>query len=466
MRQLLLVGSLAFAHSAVALPSDGEIRHTIEERVQAIAGPEGGMGIVVGVLDEKGPRVIAYGDSGAPERRPLNGDTVFEIASVTKVFTAALLADMARTHDLKLTDPVAKYLPGALTQGTKLPERAGRAITLVDLATHTAGLPLMPDDLTALMELPAARYSKSDLYRFIAAQPLSPDLGSKWAYSNLDYWLLQEAMAARGGTDFETLMQKRVIAPLGLKSTGITWSPELKARAAVGHDAVLQPAPEISSLTVFNLMPAAGGMLSTANDLLKVLSVVMGYEDSKLAASMAAQLRTRRPADGHEQALGWWIAGSGDDTIVFHDGGSFGFSSSLAWQPQRRVGVVVLANQTTGAGGIARHLLQPSTPLGQPSRARRTEITLDSATLDAYAGRYDMQDEGIVVIGRQGSLLTIELPASWGLPKLRLHAQSEREFFATELPLSLTFEMDANSRVTGMLLSPPRGQRAISASRL
>ena len=213
-------------------------------------------------------------------------------------------------------------------------------------------------------------------------------------------------------------------------------------------------------------MPAAGGMLSTANDLLKVLSVVMGYEDSKLAASMAAQLRTRRPADGHEQALGWWIAGSGDDTIVFHDGGSFGFSSSLAWQPQRRVGVVVLANQTTGAGGIARHLLQPSTPLGQPSRARRTEITLDSATLDAYAGRYDMQDEGIVVIGRQGSLLTIELPASWGLPKLRLHAQSEREFFATELPLSLTFEMDANSRVTGMLLSPPRGQRAIFASRL
>ncbi len=104
----------------------------------------------------------------------------------------------------------------------------------------------------------------------------------------------------------------------------------------------------------------------------------MGYQDSSLAPSMAALLQTRRPAGGHEQALGWWVIGKGDEEIVFHDGGTFGYSSSLAWQPQRRIGVVVLANQTTGAGGIARHLLQPSMPLGHPERARRTQITLDT----------------------------------------------------------------------------------------
>jgi D-alanyl-D-alanine-carboxypeptidase/D-alanyl-D-alanine-endopeptidase len=458
MRHVLpfLIGFIACGSQAAGLPSDGDIHRIIEQRVQALAGPEGGMGVVVGVLDERGRRVVAYGDTGGANRRPLTGDTVFEIASVTKVFTALLLADMVRTGDLALTDPAAKYLP----QSKRL------SMTLVDLATHTAGLPFMPDNLAALLEPPGARYSKNDLYGFIASRPLSNDIGSKWAYSNLDYWLLQEVIAARAGSDFGQVLQSRLLTPLGLRNTAATWSPELKARAAAGHDAVLQPAPDIASLPVFNLMPAAGSMVSTANDLLKFLSMVMGYEDTKLAPSMAALLQTRRSAGGHEQALGWWIIGTGEDAIVFHDGGSFGFSSSLAWQPQRRVGVVVLSNQTTGAVGVARHLLQPDLPLAQPKRARRTEITLDTAVLDRYVGRYDMQDEGVVVIGRQGTLLTIELPASWGLPKLQLHAEKEREFFTTGLPLQATFEVDATGRVTGMLVHPPRGQGAIPARRL
>lgn len=458
----LLIALFAFTAHAAGLPPDSEIRRIVQDRVQGIAGPEGGMGIVVGVLDEKGPRVIAYGDTGGADRLPVNGDTVFEIASVTKVFTALLLVDMVRTRAMVLTDPVAKYLP----KGTKLPERNGRTITLVDLATHTSGLPFMPDNLPGLRDPAAASYSQADLYRFVAAQTLPHDIGTQWSYSNLDYWLLQEAIAARGRGSFEELLQRRVIAPLGLQSTAITLTPQLHVRAATGHDAALQPAPPFSSVPVFNLMPAAGGMASTANDLLRFLSVAMGYEDSKLAPSMAKLLQTRRPAGRAEQALGWLIAGEGDDAIVYHDGGSFGHASSVAWQPQRRIGVVVLANQTTNVGDIARHLLQPSVPLEQPVRARHAEITLDAAVLDKYVGRYDMEEEGVVVIARDGALLTIELPPSWGLPKLRLHAEGQRDFFATEVPLRATFEVSPDGKVTGMLVYPPRGQRAIPARRL
>ncbi|HEV8334202.1 MAG TPA: serine hydrolase [Steroidobacteraceae bacterium] len=440
----LLTTLLACSAHAAGLPTDVEIHRILEDRVQAIAGPEGGMGIVVGVLDQKGPRVIAYGDDGSAARRALNGDSVFEIASVTKVFTALLLTDMVRKHELALTDPVTKYLP----KGTKLPERNGRPITLVDLATHTSGLPFMPDG--------------ADPYRFLATYSLPRDVGAEWDYSNLGYWLLQEALAKRGRADFEQLLQKRVSAPLGLHSTTITWSPELKSRDAIGHDAALQPAPLFASMPVYNLMPAAGGMISTPNDLLKFLGIAMGYEESKLAPTVARQLQTRRPAGSSEQALGWLVTGAGDDAIVYHDGGSFGYASSVAWQPRRRIGVVVLANQTANVGDIARHLLQPSVPLEKPARARHTEITLDAATLDKYAGRYDMKEEGVVVIARDNSLLTIELPASWGLPKLRLHAESQRDFFATELPLRVTFEADGSA----MQVFPPRGQRAISAVRL
>jgi serine-type D-Ala-D-Ala carboxypeptidase/endopeptidase len=461
MRQLLLIATVAFAAEAAAMQSDSEIHRIIEERVQTIAGPEGGMGIVVGVLDEKGPRVIAYGDTGAAERRPLTGDTVFEIGSVTKVFTALLLADMVRTRDLRLTDPVAKYLP----KGTKLPERNGRSITLVDLATHTSGLPFMPDNMPAL-ESRESSYSNADLYRFIAAQTLQRDIGSEWDYSNLDYWLLQEAIATRGRADFEQLLQKRVIVPLGLQSTAITLPPQLEARVAIGHDAVMQPTAPLASRPVLNLMPAAGGLLSTANDLLKFLSVTMGYEKSKLAPSMAKLLQTRRPAGDNQQALGWMIIGTGDDAMVLHDGGTLGSSSSVAWLPQQRAGVVVLMNQAGNVGDIARHLLRPSLPLAAATRARHTEITLDTTILDSYTGRYELQDEGVTVIARDGALLTIELPASWGLPKMRLHAESQRDFFATELPLRVTFEVDASNRVTGMLVHPPRGQPPQSWRRL
>jgi CubicO group peptidase (beta-lactamase class C family) len=443
MRRLTVVlfACLSFTAHASGLPTDSEIHRILEDRVQAIAGPEGGMGIVVGVLDEKGPRVIAYGDG-------LNGDSVFEIASVTKVFTALLLVDMTRTRDLALNDPVIKYLP----KGTKLPERNGRKITLVDLATHTSGLPFMPDG--------------AEFYPFLATYALPRDIGAEWDYSNLGYWLLQEAMSRRDRADFEQLLQKRVIVPLGLHSTAITWTPELKARAAIGHDASLQPAPTFASTPIYNLMPAAGGMLSTPNDLLKFLGIAMGYEDSKLAPTIAKTLQTRRPAGSNEQALGWLIAGTGEDQIVFHDGGSFGYSSSVVWQPQRRIGVVVLSNQTTNVGDIARHLLQPSSPLEQPGRVRHTEIKLDPSTLDRYVGRYDMQGEGIVTIAREEQLLTIELPPSWGLPKLKLHAEGERDFYATELPLRVKFEVEEGGGVKGMQVQPPRGQKTIPAVRL
>jgi len=240
---ILLFALIAFTTHAAGLPTDAEIHRILQDRVQAIAGPEGGMGIVVGVLDEKGPRVIAYGDSGAADHRALDGDTVFEIASVSKVFTALLLADMVRKREVALTDPATKYLP----KRTHLPDRNGRKITLVDLATHTAGLPFMPDNLPALLDPQAASYSEADLYRFLAAQTLTHDIGSEWNYSNLDYWVLQEVLANRGRASFEQLLQKRVIVPLGLRSTTITLTPDRRAHAASGHDAVLEPAPAISS---------------------------------------------------------------------------------------------------------------------------------------------------------------------------------------------------------------------------
>jgi hypothetical protein len=209
-------------------------------------------------------------------------------------------------------------------------------------------------------------------------------------------------------------------------------------------------------------------LVSTANDLLTLLSAAIGYEVSPLAPALAAMLSTRRPMPqpGSEQALGWVVMGNIDDQLITHDGGTLGFASSVAWDPKRRVGVVVLSNQLEGVSDIARHLLRPAVPLGRPTATRRTEIPLDPTLLDTYVGRYEAQGEGIFLIARKGDFLTIQLPGDWGLPEMRLRPESQRDFFASELPLRVTFQTGGDKRLAGLLVYPPRGQQAISAKRM
>lgn len=458
-------GAQARQTSPFALPSDADIRKILGERVNTLAGSEDGVGIVVGVVSPQGRRVISYGHRTQGDPRPLNGETAFEIGSVGKVFTALLLADMVLKGDVTLADPVAKYLPA----GVKIPERNGRSITLLDLVTHTSGLPFMPDEVPVVDESAAREYGAQQLYQFLARYELPRDPGTDWDYSNIGYWLLGQALASRAGIDYQSLLRTRVIAPLKLKSTAFPFplSPTLKARLAVGHNAVMQPAPPFYSISIYAAVgPEAGGLVSTVNDLLKFLSVAMGYERSPLASSMAAMLSTRRPIDGSEQALGWVVTGKGDDQLIMHEGGTWGYASYVAFDPTRRVGVVVLSNQLAGVGDIARHLLRPNVPLERPTVTKHTEIVVDSRTLDACAGRYEAQGEGVFAITRDHDFLTIQLPIGWGLPRFRLRPESRWEFFVAELPVRVTFRADSDGHVDGILVYPPRGQHALPASRI
>ena len=381
---------------------------------------------------------------------------------MTKVFTALLLADMVQRGEVTLEDPVAKYLPS----GVSIPKWNGQSITLLDVATHTSGLPLIPDGLTpSLTALATAKYSESDFYQFLAGYHLPRQNGTKWDYSNIGYSLLGRALADRAGVDYETLLRTRVSAPLELKSTGVTLLPGLKLKLAVGHDGALQATLPISAVPIMSVMTPAGAVLSTVNDLLTFLRAAIGYEPTPLAPAMAAMLTTRRPMPGGEQALGWMVTGKGDDQLFVHDGGTLGYASSMAWDPKKRVGVVVLSNHVVAVGDIARHLLRPNIPLSTPTATKRTEIALESAILETYAGRYTSGKEAFI-IAMEGTFLTIQLPADWGLPKMRLRPESRRDFFAAELPLRVTFQTTDDGLVSGLLLHPPRGQKAIPASRV
>jgi serine-type D-Ala-D-Ala carboxypeptidase/endopeptidase len=470
---LAATASTRDASGLTSLPSSVEVRALLIDHIDA---QHKCPGMVVGIIAPAGRRIIAYGVRDQNDPRPLDGDTIFEIGSVTKVFTALLLADMVQRHEVALSDPVATYLPA----GVRVPELNGRRITLVDLATHTSGLPFMPSnmglDFAKIDSIPLtqirdayARYSDADLLEFLSTCQLGAEIGTQWSYSNVDAGLLGRALANRAGTDFKALLRARITGPLGMKSTAITVSPAMRRALATGHNARLELAPEWA----LPALEGAGSLRSSANDLLTLLGAFMGYVKPPLAPSMAATLQTRRPGPNLQQALGWWIIpfGPGDEGIVTSAGTTFGFSATVAYDPKTRIGVVVLSNSSASDGGLAWHLLRPAWPVetsaATKAREQRKEVAMDPRQLDLLVGEYQPPEPtGVITIERQGDGLVFR---SDSVPQgLRLHAEDERNFFVMEADLRLTFEVDVNGISTGVILRfggiESRASRTASAS--
>jgi D-alanyl-D-alanine-carboxypeptidase/D-alanyl-D-alanine-endopeptidase len=344
---------------ASPVPADSQIRRILMDRIDVA---HRAVGMVVGVIEPKGTRVVAYGSLDQGDRRPLNGDTIFEVGSVTEVFTGLLLADMVQRGEAKLDDPVAKYLPDSV----KVPDFGGRRITLEDLATHTSGLPRLPSNLKpANPANPFADYTEERLYAFLSSYHLWHEIGSGFEYSNLGSGLLGHALARRAGMNYEALVTSRITQPLGMRSTRITLSKEMKGRLAVGHNEKLRAVGNFD----FQALAGSAALRSSANDLLVFLAASMGPSTSRLEPAMAAMLKVRRPtlAPGTDMALGWAVA---PDGIIWRNGSSAGYRAFIGYQPKSRAGVVVLSNTFTNIGinDIGMHLLNASVPLGNPPK--------------------------------------------------------------------------------------------------
>src|SRR5688572_29447278 len=130
---VVLLNHIIGAESSSGVPTNAEIREILGERIDKYRQS---VGIVVGGVEPRGRRVVAHGKLASGDPRAVDGDTVFEIGSVTKVFTALLLTDMVERHEVDFTDPVSKHLPPEV----KVPKRSGEEITLRDLAMHLSSL--------------------------------------------------------------------------------------------------------------------------------------------------------------------------------------------------------------------------------------------------------------------------------------------------------------------------------------
>ena len=267
-----------------------------------------------------------------------NTEQLFEIGSVTKVFTAGILAGLVTDNIVQLDDPIQSLLPVALRE----PEREGVAMTLRHLANHTSGLPRLPDNLTINNPSdPYADYDSVALYDYLQhQQSLNATPGTQSAYSNLGVGLLGHLLTQRTETKYETLLQEYITEPLALRRTFATVPTALAEARVKGRDPVGHVTPPWN----LGVLAGAGVIKSTAHDLAIWLRANLDESLPTHALWKRCQTPTFTVNEGLSMGLGWHILSMDGRTVYWHNGGTGGYRSSVAVDTENETGVVVLSN--------------------------------------------------------------------------------------------------------------------------
>jgi CubicO group peptidase (beta-lactamase class C family) len=310
--------------------------------------------IVVGVITPNGTQVSAYGNISKSNPTPVDGNTIFDVGSVTKTFVATVLADLVNQGVVKLSDPLEMYLPSNVT----VPSYNGSKITLGDLATHTSGLPYWPSGW-----IWNKYYTTQQVYEFLSNSTFEDEPGTVAKYSNIGMGMVGQAISLKMGVPLIQLIDDRILNVLGMNSTGFAMNKtgilipqDIKSRFAAGH----MVGNESKLVFLPQEVQAAGAMYSTANDLLKYVSANLGLIDTKINSAMEETHSIRYPfyelqvpfpdPSGNEstpyayEGLSWFSTTNLGTQVVWHNGGIDGYSSFVGFNPSKQIGLVILCS--------------------------------------------------------------------------------------------------------------------------
>jgi CubicO group peptidase (beta-lactamase class C family) len=388
--------------------------------------------LVFGMVDGDNSGVVAFGKLG--DGKSPDGDTVYEIGSITKTFTATLLAQAVLSGRVTLDTPAAQLLPDF-----KIPSRGRKEITLGELAMQHSGLPRIPSNLLPKNPAnPYADYDAAKLKAFLAGYQLGRDPGAAYEYSNLGFGLLGYALAQLNHTTYRTMTDEQILQPLGMTMSSTAFTQAMYAHLAPGHFYT----GEAANNWDFDALAGAGAIRSTANDMLRYLKANMGVEQSPLTAAMKLAQQPRRNM-GQTNRIGLaWI--TTDKAIVWHNGQTGGYRSFLGFTADGRRGVVILANTAADADDLGFATLDATAPLA-PNKA----IVLPSASLDDYVGTYKLADRFLLKVFRTNDGL---FARATGQAAFAIFPSAPNEFFAKVAGISLSFTRNSNGAVSGLVL--------------
>ena len=408
----------------------------MQARLDLWAKGEAG-GVAAAWVDRDGPVFFQSGTLDAADPRPVTADTQFEVGSISKVFTALLLAESERLGRVGRDDPAARYLIPADDPA----QRGLAGITLLALATHTSGLPRLPGNLGPnpdAMADPYAAYDRAMLVEGLRRHGAVASPGGEAAYSNFGAAVLGEALAAAWGTSYAQALGEHVLAPLGMGHTslGLAGLPP-PAGLAPGHAG----GRRVPNWT-FKAFAPAGAVRSSARDMALFLAAALGGRGAPLHASF---LETRRPLrpfgeTGGHIGMGWMLNDDAADPCAWHNGATAGSHAFIALSPGRGAGIVILANfqkgsEALGAGLLGMRMAGPVSP-AVPNAAD-------------YAGSYPLAPEFVIRVSAVKGALYVQ---ATGQPRLGLRPAKGDNFTLIGVPAAITFERDGSGRVVGLVL--------------
>lgn len=366
---------LSYATEPPAIPEATQVE--IRKRVDNLYSTA----IVAGVLDANGSSYFSYGTMDLDRGGAVNEDTLFQIAGLTRTFTATLLADMAERGEVNMTNLIKNYLPAGYSAPVYGSSKTG--INLLHLATHRSGLPSIPDNVSWAPANPFAGYTLENMYQFLSGFSLTRLPGSAYESSHFGTALLGQLLAGSKQMDFETLLRQRVLDVLGLSDTGFILSPDQQSRFATPYCGVVQPPiGEVGALA-----PALG-LSSTARDLMKYLAANLGLIETPLYSALTNAYCPRYPTpDGTRIGLAWVTRTKGGVSAVEISGKANSATAAyVGFIPAQQRAVVVLATGLDTAEDLGRNLLNPA--LGSLT-TYPAAISVPTRTLRKYVGTYE-----------------------------------------------------------------------------
>ncbi len=426
-RILLVVASLSvllFAVSGLASPESDAWKVQVDRNVQKHFQNQSAVGLVVGVVQGDETSVWSYGKRALDSSEVPTGDTFFEMGSITKTFTATLLALEILQGRVGLSDPVKKFWP-------ELDSVFSGSITLEQLATHSSGLPRMPDQFIPSDPLnPYHDYDEEKLFDFLKRFKPEKSGPYSYVYSNVGVGLLGYLLSNKlNHENYEHYLRRNLLAPLGLNDTKVALSPSDFSRAAQGYGSFM----ELMPFWDLNVLEGAGVLKTTVNDLLKYVRFNMQPDSTLLsqAAELAHQSRAPTDIEGVRVGLVWDSTILGKHPVITHNGATGGYRANLIIDQKNRLGAVALANTA-----ISPHCVL--SPIFEADCEVPTWAVIDPKAQAKFLGSYhsDAMQMDIEVFFEKGFLAI--LPTQQ--PKLRLWAASEFEYKIPDAGVSITFK--------------------------
>lgn len=343
------------ANKDYTVPTSNTLQSDLDKRIDSAArsyiNKINTVGLAIGILKDGKLHFYGYGETEKGNKQIPADHTIFEIGSISKTFTATLLTWYVNEKKIALSDPVTKYLPDSVAANAQL-----KGITVQMLANHTSGLPRMPDNFLqnpADSLNPYKHYTKELLYSAIKNCKLQSKPGEQYEYSNLGTALLGNILEHISHKTYEAMVGDIICKPLGMQNTVQRFSA-VRAKEFV-H--VYNEAGNATDAWDFEAFAPAGALHSTTSDLLKYAAANMKEGKDKLSKAML--LTHKLTYDKTPKvALGWHVITTDNQRIYWHNGGTYGSSSYLAFQPDKQIAVVILSNAAASVDQIALNILR------------------------------------------------------------------------------------------------------------